>query len=204
MKVYFVRHGQTEFNHIGRIQGGRIDSPLTQVGIEGAKKAGQRLAEVKFDQIYASPLQRAKDTASYIMAENNDPNQPGIIEEINFRELQFGNWEGQFIHDIKEEPQYANLKNQPENYDPSGHEGESYQQLVARSQQALAKIIKEQATADNLLIVSHGITLTTLIKSLEGKEQAAYRESGLLANTSISIMETDNDGRSFELIAYNS
>lgn len=204
MKLYFVRHGQTEFNHIGRIQGGKIDSPLTQLGINGAKKAGERLSDIKFNQVYASPLQRAKDTASYIMAENNDINQPAIIEETNFRELQFGQWEGQFIADIKEEPQYLNLKAQPEKYDPSHHRGESYQQLVERSRQALTKIIKQHPATASILVVSHGITLTTLIKALEGKQQSAYRESGLLDNTSISIMETNDKGQTFQLIAYNS
>lgn len=204
MKVYFVRHGQTEFNQIGRIQGGKIDSPLTQVGIAGAKKAGERLADIKFNQVYASPLKRAKDTAGYIMSESNDKNYPAIIEETNFRELEFGQWEGQFISDIKEEAQYLNLKTQPAKYDPSHHQGESYQELVARSCQTLSKIISEQPIEANLLIVSHGITLTTLIKALEGKEQVAYRESGLLDNTSISIMETNNAGQTFKLIAYNS
>ncbi|MBP1041361.1 histidine phosphatase family protein [Vagococcus sp. BWB3-3] len=204
MKLYFVRHGQTEFNHIGRIQGGRIDSPLTQKGIEGAKKVGKRLSEIKFNQVYVSPLQRAKDTASFIMAENKDSDQPAIIEETNFRELQFGQWEGQLITDIEGERQYVNLKTRPEKYDPSQHQGESYQQLVERSRHALNKIISHHSEAANLLIVSHGITLTTLLKDLEGKELSAYRESGLLDNTSISIMETDDEGLNFTLIAYNS
>lgn len=204
MKLYFVRHGQTEFNRMGRIQGGNIDSPLTLSGVEGAKTAGKKLAEVVFDQVYVSPLERAKDTAQYIMAENNDIDQPPLIEERDFRELEFGEWEGQLIKEIQGEIQYQYLKTQPEKYDPSAFSGESYQQLVARSRRALELIINNQLNASNILIVSHGITLTTLIKSLEGKKQADYRESGLLDNTSISIMETTDEGQTFQLVAYNS
>lgn len=204
MKLYFVRHGQTEFNQVGKIQGGTVDSPLTLAGIEGARHAGKRLANVTFDQVYASPQKRAKDTALYIMAENKDTNPPAIIEESKFRELAFGQWEGRLITEVQGEAQYHYLKKQPERYDPQHFHGESYQQLVKRSRQALSEVIAKQPEAANLLIVSHGITLTTLIKALEGKGQKDYRESGLLDNTSISIIETQDRGQSYELITYNS
>lgn len=204
MQIYFVRHGQTEFNLEGRIQGGHIDSPLTAIGIEGAKAAGRRLSDITFDRVYSSPLKRAKDTALIIMEENRGTEKTHLIEESDFRELGFGEWEGQLIQEMIGKEQFDYLKNQPEKYDPSQTGGETYQELVKRSNQALQKCLDRNSKAETILIVSHGITLTTLIKFLEGKPQASYRESGLLDNTSISIVETKDQGRHYQVLAYNS
>ncbi|MGL4688013.1 MAG: phosphoglycerate mutase family protein, partial [Fusobacteriaceae bacterium] len=57
LKIYFVRHGQTEWNKLSKFQGNK-DSNLTTLGIEQAKKLGEKLFNdnLKFDKIYSSPL----------------------------------------------------------------------------------------------------------------------------------------------------
>ena len=90
-KVYFVRHGESEWNVADRICG-RTDSPLTEKGHLQAEETGRKIIEsgVKADVILYSPLRRAKDTALHISAVTGIPaeEEPLLIEQA------FGKWEG--------------------------------------------------------------------------------------------------------------
>lgn len=72
MKLYVVRHGQTIFNQLNKVQGW-ADTPLTKKGEEDGKMAGQRLKNVKFNAAYSSDTSRAIHTAEFVLAENNNP-----------------------------------------------------------------------------------------------------------------------------------
>ena len=63
MKLYFTRHGKTEWNQNRRFQGMNGDSPLLPTSYEEIRLLGQHLREVPFEAIYASPLKRARETA---------------------------------------------------------------------------------------------------------------------------------------------
>lgn len=72
-RVILVRHGQSTYNIERRIQG-RLDvSILTDIGINTARQVGEALKGLKFDAIYTSPLQRAKQTAEIIHSCLNSP-----------------------------------------------------------------------------------------------------------------------------------
>lgn len=92
MKIYFVRHGQTNNNHKRLIQG-RVDAPLNQTGQKQAKTAGQALKaeKVSFDKIISSPLSRALETA-YLVGRKINYKENILINE-NFLERDFGNYE---------------------------------------------------------------------------------------------------------------
>lgn len=72
MKVTFVRHGQTEWNRLGKQQG-LADIPLDQTGIEQARKTAQLLKDEAFDCVYCSPLKRARQTAQMICRGEKHP-----------------------------------------------------------------------------------------------------------------------------------
>ena len=65
MKIYMIRHGETDWNKMKRLQG-VTDIPLNACGIELAEKTAEGLKNVPFDRIYTSPLIRAKKTAEII------------------------------------------------------------------------------------------------------------------------------------------
>ncbi|MGN0290579.1 MAG: histidine phosphatase family protein, partial [Lachnospiraceae bacterium] len=107
MNVYFLRHGETSANKEGRIQG-RIDIPLNEYGIELARitRDGIEKEGILFDIIYASPLSRAKETAEIVRGSQ----KASIVLDDRIMEMAFGDAEGMYIKDIKEKPEYENLR----------------------------------------------------------------------------------------------
>ena len=66
MNIYIVRHGETDSNKFKKYFGGRIDVPLNIKGLDDANRVKEELANIKFDKVFSSPLQRASKTASII------------------------------------------------------------------------------------------------------------------------------------------
>ena len=89
MEITFVRHGQTEWNSLGKQQG-KEDIPLNSRGIEQAKQTAQLLADRQFDRVYCSPLQRAKQTAQIICENRQIP----IFYEPRIAERDMGEFQG--------------------------------------------------------------------------------------------------------------
>ena len=75
MKLYFIRHGKTEWNLEGRFQGAGGDSPLLPTAIEELHILGKHLAKTRFDKIFSSDLSRAVRTAQIISSENHFPQE---------------------------------------------------------------------------------------------------------------------------------
>ena len=85
MKIYITRHSLTTWNEEKRLQGWK-DSPLTQQGKEDALKLGEYMKNIHIDQVYSSPLLRAKSTAKLIFKNEN------IIEDSRLKEMNFGDY----------------------------------------------------------------------------------------------------------------
>jgi broad specificity phosphatase PhoE len=96
MYLYLVRHGETDWNHLGRIQG-RIDTPLNSRGLAQAQRLAARLAEERIECIYTSPLVRARTTAEIIGSQVNQlpisderliERDPGKVEGLTLSEIE--------------------------------------------------------------------------------------------------------------------
>ncbi|WP_035768648.1 histidine phosphatase family protein [Butyrivibrio sp. NC2002] len=88
MKIWITRHGQTDLN-AQKLMQGRTDMPLNEVGIAQAKAAREKIGDVKFDAVYASPLDRAITTASIIAGVDKSQ----IITDERIIETDFGKYE---------------------------------------------------------------------------------------------------------------
>lgn len=88
LKVFLLRHGQTSWNAAGNKYCGRTDIPLTAKGIEQAKAASALLAGKNIQEVYSSPLERARRTAE--IAGNRKP----VLTDERLIEVDFGDWEG--------------------------------------------------------------------------------------------------------------
>jgi broad specificity phosphatase PhoE len=190
MKIYFTRHGQTEWNVLRKLQGWN-NSNLTEKGIEYAKLLAHRLKDVDFDYIYSSSQQRALDTAKIIRG--NRKSEIICLEEL--KEIKFGLWEGMELSKVQElyREEYDTYLNRPHQYEPL--EGESFSEVYARVERALDKILSTEA--ENILIVSHGITLKVLTAIIKGIPLEELYKISVQPGTALNICQYDENGFRF-------
>lgn len=188
---YCVRHGKTEYNKQHVFQGGLADSPLLPEGQQTAALAGAFLQSISFDKVFVSPQKRAQDTAKLLLKAHGSPTPIETIDDL--REMEFGDWDGHPESDYYDYPEFQNLVHAPHLYDPSAFGGETFKALITRT----LSVFDALATTypdDTILIVSHGLTLQTILKTLNGSSVAEIRSGKLLDNTSITtLVSTLND-----------
>ncbi len=144
-ELLFVRHGETDWNRDGRLQG-HADPPLNDAGREQARELARRLAGVDLDAVYTSDLRRAAETAE-IVTEGRDLRptpDPGL------REIDVGSWSGLTREEI--EARYPGMHE---------HDGESRKAHLDRVLHTVERIAAEHR-GERILIVSHGGSLRAL------------------------------------------
>lgn len=92
MILYIMRHGETAWNKARRMQG-QTDIPLTEEGLEMARKSGVGMKDLPIDLCISSPLSRAKQTAECVIGDRSIP----LITDKRIQEISFGEWEGQCV-----------------------------------------------------------------------------------------------------------
>ena len=160
-RVFVIRHGQTNWNRTGRRQG-QLDSPLTATGRRAAQTVAGRLAPLKPDQLFSSPLGRAQATADAISTATDLPVrlEPGL-SEIHHGELAgLTNGEIESLHPGLLEARRRHL------YDWRFPEGESYRDGDQRARQALRRI--EADGAHRPVLVTHEMIGRMLLGALLG------------------------------------
>ena len=194
MLFYLVRHGQTDWNRAGKIQG-TTDIPLNETGRQQAEQLATVLkersgypAKTRIDAVYASPLARAFQTAEILAKE----------EKLPLRRLT-GLREGKSWQQVEAEyPDEFHLwREQPMVGIPSG--GESRKSCEARSERAIRQILEE--TAGDAVIVAHGGILVFLMNYL----LRFHREPQeiIVANASLSVVSYDRSTGMGKLLALN-
>lgn len=159
MSTHFclVRHGQTDWNIIGRYQG-QSNVPLNQIGLQQAAETAENLAVDSFTALYSSDLLRTVQTAKAISVKLNLP----IHLDTRLREINQGDWEGQLVTTIQEH--YSQLwqdrKMDPANFRPP--QGETVAEVAERVHSALDEISAAHPD-EKVLIVSHGLAIATAI-----------------------------------------
>jgi len=157
-----IRHGQTNWNLEGRYQG-QSDISLNSLGREQAYKLTLQLEKYKFSAIFSSDLDRAKETAEIISSQLHVP----IYIDPRLREINQGEWEGLRIEEIKKRYKgyFDRLLVDSSEIQLPG--GESISEVSKRVNSALNDISKQFPDA-NIIISSHGLSLATVICSVEG------------------------------------
>jgi broad specificity phosphatase PhoE len=191
MKLYITRHGTTEWNLEKRLQGW-ADSPLTEDGRNRAIKLGNSLKDIDFDMIYTSPQERALNTAKLIRGNKNTE----IKVHNGLKELRYGSWQGMYISDIEKDypADYHSYINDPEQYMPE--DGESMVDLFQRVNLFLEEI--STMNYQNILIVSHGITIKAIIAIIKELSWQEFASLEIYTGTALNVCEL-KDG-SFEFL----
>ena len=194
-KIYFIRHGETEWNKLQKSQGSTYDIELSQDGIHQAEFAALRLKNEKIDLFYSSHLKRAFDTCKIIA----DMHSKEVVKCREFREINFGCFEGLKLSELKEK--YTDLytlwfDNPLKAKIPSA---ENLIEIRERSIPKLNEIIKNNP-GKNILIVSHGITIKVMIASIMGIDLSNIHKLRQ-DNTGITVFNYNNS--KFELALFN-
>lgn len=157
MLLHFIRHGQTDWNVLGRIQGSH-DSELNETGKKQAQELTKHVLEtgIKFSKIYSSKQKRAHKTAM-ILSEGTCVD---CITVEGLEEIRFGDWEGLTWDEVRETyPKEYEQWLQDRRFTKSVN-GESYQELMERVIAALHKIITQ--SSGDVAIVTHGAVIMCL------------------------------------------
>ncbi|MBM7617782.1 putative phosphoglycerate mutase [Weissella uvarum] len=203
-KLYFIRHGKTEWNQEGRFQGANGDSPLLPESFDQMKALAKHLEDIPFKHAFASPIKRAYVTAEVTIEQMHQDIPLTPLEGL--REFGMGVWEGMRFVDVKS--QYPEMhdayRHHPDQFDAKQVPGsESFEEVQERFVHDVDEAVAQYGGEGvNLLFFSHGMALTAGMGALLGLPMADIRKRGGLDNTSTSILETD-DGKHYHELTRN-
>ncbi len=191
-QILFIRHGETDWNRIKRIQG-HIDIPLAVAGLAQAQHLGRRIAAevrngARLDAIYSSDLQRARQTAQPIADALGLPVQ---LRE-GLRERSYGAFQGHDSDEIAERfpDQYAHWQTRDPGFAPP--EGESQRAFYHRVLHAVEPLVAAHP-GGRIACVAHGGVLDCVRRFACSLALDAPRDYPLL-NTSVNVVDFA-DGR---------
>lgn len=163
-RIFLVRHGETDWNLAGRLQGGH-DIPLNDLGCEQAASLARVIERLAGDVVpldyIASPLSRTAQTMAILRAELGLPPDE-FRREPRLKEISFGRWEGYTWTELKrrDPASVADHRANPWHYRPPG--GESYSDLSARVMAAMGEIARDA------VVVTHGGVVRAILHALTG------------------------------------
>lgn len=175
MKVYFVRHGESDANVAGIAAGGNFETDLTKNGKNQAAKAGQDLKDKQIDLIVCSPMTRTVETAEIIAAQLGYDADKIVTTEL-FTERDFGKYSG----GPHKEYRAAVLAGNEEGM-------ESAQHLQARVNKGFEWLKKQGA--QTVVLVSHGSTGRMIRAVKEGIHHSKIYTLDGFGNTEIYEFE---------------
>ncbi len=192
-RLYFLRHGQTTWNADGNRYAGATDVPLTETGIEQARRGAAMIRDLPLDAVFCSSLSRAVETAKLVLDGRDIP----IVQDPRLNEMNYGSWE---------EKTHAEIVSEPGNHwhewaaDPdarrAGGTGELASEVVARVTSFLYDVLQPGRT---VLAVAHHTTGRLLIAHTLEMPLANYRRLQL-DNASLSLFERSDRGDLWQFI----
>lgn len=156
--ITVVRHGETDWNLDGRLQGGEADNSLNQNGRNQALELAQKLRGQQYDVIVTSPLARATETAAILQKEL------GIAEIVvinGLKERLFGTWSGQIAVDLLDQHPLCNSQACLSMHHKTPPNGESLSSYLNRIEETADELLSKFA-GKRLLVICHSGTLTAL------------------------------------------
>lgn len=179
MILYILRHGETELNKQGVMQGW-LDEPLNDNGRFLAEETGRAFKEIRFDACYSSPLKRAKETAEIILKESG--NVIPIQEDDRIKEILFGSREGtRFSREegelfFRDSFSFGRLP-----------EGESVEDVCRRTQSFLKELIAED-NDKTCLISTHGCAMRAMLNQIY-EHPEDFWQGHVPFNCAVNILE---------------
>ena len=166
--LVLVRHGESQWNLENRFTGW-VDVPLSEKGIEEAKKAGERLKKenIHFDKAYTSDLQRAQNTLTLILEKLKQENLP-VEKDKALNERHYGDLQGLNKAETAKKFGEEQVKIWRRSYDIAPPKGESLKDTAARTLPYFdAKIAEDLKAGKNIIVAAHGNSLRSIVMHLD-------------------------------------
>ena len=171
-RILLARHGETDWNHIGRWQG-HADPPLNDLGRRQAVELAERLSHEGISAIYTSDLQRATETARVVGERLDLP----VVEDAALREIDVGSWSGLTRAEVAERFPDGFARWQAGEI---GHDGETREELTERVVEAVERIAGRHS-GETILVVTHGGAIRALRRHAAGDPGDAIENCGTVA-----------------------
>ncbi len=161
MRLHIVRHGQTDWNAKRRIQG-QLDSQLDEIGQQQAIERGHDFVDMDLAAVYSSSSLRTRQTTELVLGDRHDM----VTFRDDLREVRLGVWQGLYWADVeKDHPEMVEAHNTAsQDFNVEGAERSA--EVQERGITAIESIIeahKHADASDNILIVSHGAIMRTIL-----------------------------------------
>ncbi len=193
MKLYLIRHGQTDWNLSGKIQG-RQDVPLNETGRKQALSLAEAMDSRPVSRVFSSPQKRAYETARAVAERQQVP----LLTVFQLAELGYGSWEGRTMKEILEHDRelYEAWWQEPGLTAPPG--GETRRDVERRCQAAWLRMLA--GLKEDAAIVTHGGTLAVLMAQALQEPQLAG--SLMAGNASITTLEYEREIKKFKALEF--
>jgi len=186
--IYFFRHGETDYNKRGIVQGSGVDSSLNDLGREQARAFFDRYGHLPFDAIWGSELQRTHQTLKGWYDQGRD-----ILRTRALNELNWGVHEGLSPSPEQKEDFLHTVRSWHDgNLDAKVEQGESPREAWSRSQ-AFFEQIRRDRQGQTLLMCSHGRQLRVILSMLVHQDLRRMEEFSH-RNTALSLVEMPPSG----------
>lgn len=171
-RIVLARHGETEWNRVGRWQG-HADPPLNETGRRQAAELGDRIRHEPIAAVYSSDLRRASETARVVADQLGLP----VVEDAALREIDVGSWSGLTRADVAAQFPDGFARWQAGEI---GHDGETREQLTERVGAAVERIARAHE-GETVLVVTHGGAIRALRRHAAGDPGTAMVNGGTVA-----------------------
>lgn len=193
--IYIIRHGETEYNRMGIVQGSGVDTPLNETGMQQANKFFDAHGHLPFDVVFTSALQRTHQSVKRFLEK---PVPHIILPELN--EISWGDFEGR-PQSPEQKQAYLDVIERWRNgdYDAKIPNGESPKEMAARQQRAIAEILNYPA-AQHILVCMHGRAIKSLLCLLLNKPLS---EMEMFQHSNLCLYQLKYDTEGIHLIQAN-
>lgn len=192
-ELILLRHGETEWNSLGRFQG-HLDSPLNSEGLRQADALAARLTSVSFQALYSSDLGRALETARRIAARTGH----GVSQDPRLRERGLGILEGHTREEAKQRHPETFSRYSSEGPDFIVPGGESVAQRLRHAVECLEEL-GARHPGERVVVVTHGGVLSGLLRRFLGIPYEMPRAFSVL---NASWNQFDFHERKFQLVTW--
>ncbi len=181
MKIYIIRHGETDLNILGLMQGW-LDEPLNKSGRDLAEVTGRALKDVHFDCCISSPLVRSMETVEIVLRESG--NDIPVLTDDRIREISFGDLEGKSFDELGQDG--VIFHDDPFSFKGFPN-GECVQDVMKRTQEFLKELIARDDDKTYLIGI-HGCALRAMLNFLY-EDPSEYWHGHVPYNCAVNIIE---------------